>query len=106
MPAGDRAGVAAHRLPSPRGSALDGVRIARHASRAHGKSSHANNRQPRARFLAQKKIAVVGVSEKREAGCNLGYRKFKEAGYTMYAVNPYVTTFVGGAVLPRSPVHS
>jgi hypothetical protein len=28
-------------------------------------------------FFAQKKIAVVGVSDKRETGCNLGYRKFK-----------------------------
>ena len=31
-------------------------------------------------FLAQKRIAVVGVSDKRETGCNLGYRKFKQAG--------------------------
>ncbi len=44
-------------------------------------------------FFAQKKIAVVGVSDKRETGCNLGYRKFKEAGYTVYAVNPHLTTF-------------
>ena len=33
-------------------------------------------------FLAQKKITVVGVSDKRETGCNLAYRKFKQAGYT------------------------
>lgn len=46
-------------------------------------------------FLAQKKIAVVGVSDKRETGCNLGYRKFKEAGYTVYAVNPRLTSFEG-----------
>ena len=32
-------------------------------------------------FLAQKKIAVVGVSDKRETGCNMNYKKFKEAGY-------------------------
>jgi predicted CoA-binding protein len=44
-------------------------------------------------FLAQKKIAVVGVSDKRETGCNLGYRRFKEAGYTVTAVNPHLTTF-------------
>jgi predicted CoA-binding protein len=25
-------------------------------------------------FFAQKKIAVVGVSDKRETGCNLAYR--------------------------------
>jgi len=24
-------------------------------------------------FLAQKKVAVVGVSDKRETGCNLNY---------------------------------
>jgi hypothetical protein len=31
-------------------------------------------------FLAQKEIAVVGVSDKRETGCNLAYRKFKGRG--------------------------
>ena len=51
-------------------------------------------------FLAQKKIAVVGVSDKRETGCNLGYRKFKAAGYTVYAVNPHLTTFEGDPCYP------
>jgi predicted CoA-binding protein len=51
-------------------------------------------------FLAQKKIAVVGVSDKRETGCNLGYRKFKAAGYTVYAVNPHLTTFEGAPCYP------
>ena len=51
-------------------------------------------------FFAQKKIAVVGVSEKRETGCNLGYRKFKAAGYTVYAVNPHLTTFEGAPCYP------
>ena len=51
-------------------------------------------------FLAQKKIAVVGVSDKRETGCNLGYRKFKVAGYTVSAVNPRLTTFEGDACYP------
>ena len=46
-------------------------------------------------FLAQKNIAVVGVSNKRETGCNLGYRKFKTAGYHVSAVNPHITTFDG-----------
>ena len=41
-------------------------------------------------FLAQKKIAVVGVSDQRETGCNLAYRKFKEAGYEVSAVNPRI----------------
>ena len=52
-------------------------------------------------FLAQKKIAVVGVSDKRETGCNLGYHKFKEAGYTVYAVNPHQTTFEGSPCYPN-----
>ena len=51
-------------------------------------------------FLAQKKIAVVGVSDKRDTGCNLGYRKFKAAGYTVFAVNPHMTTFEGAPCYP------
>ena len=51
-------------------------------------------------FLAQKKIAVVGVSDKRETGCNLGYRKFKEAGYIVSAVNPRLSTFDGAPCYP------
>jgi predicted CoA-binding protein len=48
-------------------------------------------------FLAQKKIAVVGVSDKRDTGCNLAYKKFKESGYQVYAVNPRISTFEGSA---------
>jgi predicted CoA-binding protein len=51
-------------------------------------------------FLAQKKIAVVGVSDKRETGCNLAYRKFKAAGYTVSAVNPRLATFEGDPCYP------
>jgi uncharacterized protein len=51
-------------------------------------------------FLAQKSVAVVGVSDKRETGCNAGYRRFKEAGYTVYAVNPHLTTFDGAPCYP------
>ena len=46
-------------------------------------------------FLAQKKIAVVGVSDKRETGCNLAYTKFKENGYQVYAVSQRISTFNG-----------
>lgn len=46
-------------------------------------------------FLAQKKIAIVGVSDKRETGCNLAYRKFKETGYAVSAINPHLTSFEG-----------
>lgn len=51
-------------------------------------------------FLAQKRIAVVGVSDKRETGCNLAYNKFKENGYQVYAVNPRISTFNGAPCYP------
>jgi uncharacterized protein len=51
-------------------------------------------------FLAQKKIAVVGVSDKRETGCNAAYHRFKESGYTVSAVNPRITTFEGAPCYP------
>jgi hypothetical protein len=46
-------------------------------------------------FLAQKKVAVVGVSDKRDTGCNLVYTKFKESGYQVYAVNPRINNYHG-----------
>jgi len=51
-------------------------------------------------FLAQKRIAVVGVSDRRDTGCNLAYRKFKQAGYTVSAVNPRITTFESDPCYP------
>lgn len=51
-------------------------------------------------FLAQKKLAVVGVSDKRETGCNLAYNKFRESGYQVYAVNPRISTFNGATCYP------
>ena len=51
-------------------------------------------------FLAQKKIAVVGVSDKRETGCNLAYTKFKDAGYQVFAVNPHISSFNGAPCYP------
>ena len=51
-------------------------------------------------FLAQKKIAVVGVSDKRETGCNAAYKRFKEAGYAVSAVNPRLETFEGDPCYP------
>src|SRR5215216_6199703 len=44
-------------------------------------------------FLAVKKIAVVGVSDKRDTGCNLVYTKLKENGYQVFAVNPRIDAF-------------
>ena len=51
-------------------------------------------------FLSQKKIAVVGVSDKRDTGCNLAYKKFKSAGYQVFAVNPRISTFEGAPCYP------
>ena len=51
-------------------------------------------------FLAQKRIAVVGVSDKRDTGCNLAYRKLKENGYQVYAVNPRIMSFEGAQCYP------
>ncbi|MBI5351384.1 MAG: CoA-binding protein [Chloroflexi bacterium] len=51
-------------------------------------------------FLAQKRIAVVGVSDKRETGCNLAFNNFKGAGYQVYAVNPRINTFNGAPSYP------
>lgn len=51
-------------------------------------------------FLAQKKIAVVGVSDKRETGSNMAYNKFKENDYQVYAVNPRINDFQGAPCYP------
>lgn len=51
-------------------------------------------------FLAQKRIAVVGVSDKRETGCNMAYKKFKENGYLVYPVNPRISTYDGATCYP------
>jgi uncharacterized protein len=51
-------------------------------------------------FLAQKIIAVVGVSNKRETGANRNYKTFKQRGYRVYAVNPRLSTFDGVPCYP------
>jgi uncharacterized protein len=51
-------------------------------------------------FLAQKIIAIVGVSDSRETGANLNYRTFKRHGYRVYAVNPRISTFDGVPCYP------
>lgn len=51
-------------------------------------------------FLSQKSIAVVGVSDKRETGCNLNYKKFKESGFKVFAVNPRISRYDGAPCYP------
>jgi hypothetical protein len=54
-------------------------------------------------FLAQKRIAVVGVSRNdgdHPTG-NLIYRRLKKSGHDVFPVNPHMQTFDGGyAVIP------
>jgi uncharacterized protein len=53
-------------------------------------------------FLAQKRIAVAGVSRNRSnhpAG-NLIYRRLKAAGHEVFPVNPHMPTFEGTRCYP------
>jgi predicted CoA-binding protein len=52
-------------------------------------------------FLAQKSVAVVGVSDRRETGCNMAYKRFKDAGYTVWPINPRLTEFDGSPCYPN-----
>jgi predicted CoA-binding protein len=54
-------------------------------------------------FLAQKRIAVVGVSRhnnKHPVG-NLIYHRLKESGHDVFAVNPNMPTFEGDCCYPN-----
>lgn len=44
-------------------------------------------------FLAQKKIAVVGVSRKKTKFGNAIYKELKQKGYKVFPVNPNMQTF-------------
>jgi predicted CoA-binding protein len=49
-------------------------------------------------FLASKRVAVTGVSRKsRDHGANYVYKRFKERGYEVIAVNPNATQVEGDA---------
>jgi predicted CoA-binding protein len=53
-------------------------------------------------FLSQKRIAVAGVSRNKShhpAG-NLIYRRLKDTGHDVFAVNPHMTTFDGSRCYP------
>ena len=51
-------------------------------------------------FLSQRSVAVIGVSDRRETGCNQNYKKFKSNGYRVYAVNPHISTYDGEPCYP------
>ena len=46
-------------------------------------------KQAAAEFLAQKRIAVTGVSRSpKDHGANVVYKRLRDRGYTVFAVNP------------------
>jgi uncharacterized protein len=53
-------------------------------------------------FLAQKRIAVAGVSgdESRHPVGNLIYHRLKKTGHDVFAVNPHLQAFEGGTCYP------
>lgn len=51
-------------------------------------------------FLAQKKIAVVGVSRKKTKFGNAIYRELKQKGYQVYPINPNINEYEGNICYP------
>lgn len=51
-------------------------------------------------FLAQKKIAVIGVSRKKTKFGNAIYKELKQKGYQVFAINPHINDFEGDACYP------
>ena len=61
-----------------------------------------------AEFLAQARIAVAGVSRDPNQPANLIYRRLRDAGHEVYAVNPNATEAEGDpcfASVAELPVH-
>lgn len=51
-------------------------------------------------FIAQKKIAVVGVSRKKTKFGNAIYKELKQKGYDVFPINPHIAVFEGDACYP------
>jgi predicted CoA-binding protein len=51
-------------------------------------------------FIAQKKIAVVGVSRKKTKFGNAIYKELKLKGYNVFPINPHINAFEGDACYP------
>jgi len=51
-------------------------------------------------FLSQKRIAIAGVSANRDINGNRIYRKFRESGYSVFAINPNAKTVEGDPCYP------
>lgn len=73
-------------------------------------------------FLAQKRIAVTGVSRSpKDHGANVVYKRLRDRGYTVFAINPHAEEVEGdrcyqdlasvpggveGVVIATSPAHA
>ncbi len=51
-------------------------------------------------FLAQKRIAVAGVSRSEKEAANLIYRKLRDSGYEVFAENPKAEQVEGDPCFP------
>ena len=51
-------------------------------------------------FLNLKTIAVVGVSDQRETGCNAAFTRFRDAGYAVVPINPRLQEYDGVPCYP------
>ncbi|MFQ5435182.1 MAG: CoA-binding protein, partial [Anaerolineae bacterium] len=51
-------------------------------------------------FLAQERIAVAGVSRKGQETANLIYRKLRDTGRQVFAVNPHANVVEGDMCYP------
>lgn len=56
--------------------------------------------EPVARFLAEKRIAVAGVSRKADTAANAVFKKLKSSGYDVFPVNPNATELEGVRCYP------
>lgn len=52
-------------------------------------------------FLAQERIAVAGVSRTRQDAANLIYKKLRETGHQVFAVNPMADEVEGDVCYPN-----
>jgi len=52
-------------------------------------------------FLAQKRIAVVGVRRNTEDAANLIYKALQARGHEVFPVNPHAETFQGNPCYPN-----
>lgn len=51
-------------------------------------------------FLAQKNIAIAGVSRKKQKFGNAIYKELAKKGYTLYPINPNIETYEGKKCYP------